>query len=281
MLAIPPALAARLIVIALGIGLLISLATGLNSLQAARNLPFYSLRRRATDEAIRYFVATGAFLIMAGIAGLIGRQTLTVAQVVLPSPTLPTSTTSATAMPPETATATDTPIPTATTGSPTATYTPSATPTETGTPQLPKAIITPIASPTVTPPADAVIGPISISPTLDYSLRQASEYFDQSGKTLYALFEYNNFAAGMQWSVVWYRDAKPIFTETIAWNDVPGGRGFWNLTLDDWPLGTYEVRLFAGDRWLRSKTFYVVEVLPTNTPRPSRTPRPPTDTPPP
>ena len=167
-----------------------------------------------------------------------------------------------------TPTRTQTFTPTATSGPPTITYTPSRTPTETGTPRLPAFIVTPIASPTVTPPAEAVVGRISISPLFDYPARQASDYFQPDGKTLYAVFDYNNFATGMQWSAVWYRDAAPIFIETLPWDAGTGGWGYSELALDPWPVGTYEVHIFAGERWLKSTTFYIVEELPTNTPQP-------------
>ena len=103
---------------------------------------------------------------------------------------------------------------------------------------------------------------------LEYPCRQASDYFDPTGKTLYAEFQYDNFATGMQWSAVWYRDAAPIFIETLPWDGPTGGWGYSELALDPWPVGTYEVRMFAGERWLRSATFYIVEQLPTNTPKP-------------
>jgi hypothetical protein len=267
MLPLHPELSVGLILVALGLGVVISLLAALAALSQAGRLPFYALRRRATDRATRYFIAAGTFLLMAVIAALFGRQALAVgvAQVAVPSAT-PTA--SMTPSPTLTPTTTETATQTATAGPPTATYTPSTTPTETGTPRLPLAIVTPILSGTVTPPANAVVGPLSITPIFDYPARKASDYFDQSGKTLYAVFDYNNFAGGMQWSAVWYRDTAPIFIETLAWDAGTGGWGFSEFHLDPWPPGTYEVRIFAGERWLRSKTFYVVEVLPTNTPRP-------------
>jgi hypothetical protein len=158
--------------------------------------------------------------------------------------------------------------PSATSGPPTLTYTPSRTPTETGTPRLPAFILKTIESPTVTPPANAVAGPLSITPILDYPAQQASEYFLPEGKTLYAVFEYNNFARGMQWSGVWYRDAAPIGIETLPWDGETGGWGYTELSLATWPVGTYEVRIFAGETWLRSATFFIVEEIPTNTPQP-------------
>src|SRR5262249_26472799 len=148
---------------------------------------------------------------------IVGPQALRVgvAEITVPTPTVTASITPTASLTPS---RTLTWTPSATRGPPTVTFTPSRTPTETGTPRLPAAIVTPIESPRLTPPANAVAGPLSITPIFDYPPRRASDYFDTSGKTLYAVFEYNNFARGMQWSAVWYRDAAPIFIETLPWD---------------------------------------------------------------
>ena len=262
-----PESAVRWILVALGIGILLSLATGLTAGREAQRLPFYALRRRATQRGLRYFLVAAIFGLMAALAWLVGPQALNVGVAEIAVPTF-TATPSASPTLTLSPTTTLTYAPSATSGPPTVTFTPSKTPTETGTARLPLAIVTPIPSTTVTPPAGAVISPISITPFFDYQARQASDYFDPTGKTLYAVFGYDNFATGMQWSAVWYRDAAPIFIETLAWDAGTGGWGYSELALDPWPVGTYEVRMFAGERWLRSATFYIVEQLPTNTPKP-------------
>lgn len=262
-----PETAVRWILIALGIGMVISLLAGVATGREAQRLPFYALRRRAILRGGRYFLVAAAFGLMAIIAWVVGPQALHVgvAEIAVPTATgTPSRTPTVTLSP----TASRTYTPSATLGPPTLTFTPSKTPTETGTPRLPQFILTPIPSGTVTPPANAVAGPLSITPIFDYPAQRASEYFDPTGKTLYAVFEYNNFARGMQWSAVWYRDAAPIFIETLPWDGETGGWGYSELNFDPWPLGTYEVRIFAGERWLRSTTFYIVEELPTNTPQP-------------
>jgi hypothetical protein len=262
-----PEMAVNLILITLGIGTVISLVAGVAAGREAQRLPFYALRRRALLRSGRYLVVAAAFALMAVIAWFVGSQAIDVgvAEIIPPTPTRTAT---------QTATATLSPTPSATftasvtAGPPTITYTPSKTPTETGTPRLPLLIVTPIESPTITPPANAVVGPVSISPIFDYPARQASQYFDPIGKTLYAVFEYNNFATGMQWSAVWYHDAAPIFIETLPWDGETGGWGYSELARDPWPLGTYEVHIFAGEQWLKSTTFFIVEELPTNTPPP-------------
>jgi len=285
-----PEVSVGLVLVVLGLGAAISLLAALRAQRRAGQLPFYALRRRASSRVNRYLYAAGAFFLTSVFVTLFGRQILGQTAATIAPPIFPTGNrlvpTSVTTNPvvetrlPEaaatltfSATPTDTSPPTLTSGSPTRlpeaiTFTPSATPTETGTPQLPVALVTPILSPTITPPAEAVVGPLSITPLFDYPARRASDYFDPSGKTLFAVFEYNNFAPGMQWSAVWYRDAAPIFIETLAWDGETGGWGFSELAYEQWPLGVYEVRIFAGDRWLRSKIFYIVEVLPTDTPPP-------------
>lgn len=262
-----PESAVRLILIALGVGLAISLLAGVTTGREAQRLPFYALRRQALVRATRYFVVAAVFGFMALIAWLVGPQALHVgvAEIAVPTATRTATRTATLTLSP---TASHTPTVTRTSGPPTLTFTPSRTPTETGTPRLPLFIVTPIISPTITPPAEAVAGPISITPIFDYPAQRASDYFDPTGKTLYAVFEYNNFAKGMQWSAVWYRDAAPIFIETLPWDGETGGWGYSELALDSWPVGTYEVRIFAGDRWLRSTTFFIIEQLPTNTPKP-------------
>jgi hypothetical protein len=262
-----PEVAVQWVLVALAVGTAISLVAALASWREVRRLPFYVLRRAATAQAVRYAIIAGVFALLAVLAWLFGPQALGVgvAEITVPTATgTPSRTPTATLRP----TITHTFTASATAGPPTLTFTPSRTPTETGTPRLPLALVTPIGSPTVTPPANAVAGPLAITPIFDYPARRASDYFDPAAKTLYAVFEYNNFARGMQWSAVWYRDAAPIFIETLAWDGETGGWGFSELTLDPWPLGTYEVHIFAGDRWLRSTTFYIVDELPTNTPQP-------------
>jgi hypothetical protein len=262
-----PESAVRWILVALGIGIVVSVLAGLAAWREAQRLPFYALRRRATQRGVRYFLVAAIFGLMAVIAWLFGPQALDVgvAEIAVPTDTLTPSASPTLTLSP---TITLTYTPSATSGPPTITFTPSKTPTETGTARLPLDIVTPIPSTTITPPADAVAGPISITPFFDYPARQASDYFDPTGKTLYAVFEYNNFAKGMQWSAVWYRDAAPIFIETLPWDGETGGWGYSELALDPWPTGTYEVRIFAGERWLRSTIFFIVEELPTNTPQP-------------
>ena len=262
-----PEAAVRWILVALAIGVAVSLAAAYSAWREAGRLPFYALRRRALARGVRYLISGGLFGLMAVLALLAGPQALSVGVAEM---TVPTATATASVTPTYTRspTITLTFTTSATSGPPTVTFTPSRTPTETGTPRLPAAIVTPISSPIVTPPANAVAGPLSITPIFDYPARRASDYFDPSIKTLYAVFEYNNFAKGMQWSAVWYRDAAPIFIETLPWDGETGGWGYSELSLDPWPVGAYEVHIFAGDRWLRSTTFFIVEELPTNTPVP-------------
>jgi hypothetical protein len=262
-----PEAAVRWILVALAIGVALSLLAALASWREVGRLPFYVLRRGATTRAVRYAVISGVLALLGALVWLFGPQALGVGVAEIAAPTA-TPTASLTPTPSLSPTITLIFTASATLGPPTPTFTPSRTPTETGTPRLPAAIVTPIGSPTVTPPPNAVVGPVSITPIFDYPARRASEYFDPTAKTLYAVFEYNNFARGMQWSAVWYRDAAPIFIETLPWDGETGGWGFSELALDPWPLGTYEVHIFAGDRWLRATTFFIVAELPTNTPQP-------------
>ncbi len=259
-------------------------AGGAFAIARARRLPYFQLRRQSLLRGWRLVLIGGGLLIAAGLVFGLGRRAV---QVVIPPTPIPTASLTPTLTPiPPTAAATSTitltpsdTLSPAPTSSPTLTLTPSDTSTSTASPSpaLPLALITPPGTLTVTPPAEAVASNIRFSLRNNCEVQGSRAYFDQVPKTIYAHFYYDNWLPGVEWSGVWYRDGVPIFAETRIWDGSTGGCGFtdYDNTKLWWPQGTYEVRIFVGERWLASNQFIVVLA----TPSPTFTPSPPTRTP--
>lgn len=281
----------RWVVWALAVGVLFSALAAAASFRESRRLPFFMLRRQALERGWRYVIFALTFIGCALTAQSLGANALrrmaaptpgtesqgdaaTPPPLLAASPTLtgaPTNTPAASPRPSLTPTITLTPTQT---GTPTDTPTPTASPT----PHLPLEFVTPIITSTITPDPEAVIGGLTMALN-PFNLRGRSEYFDPSEKTLYAVFNYNNWRRGVQWSGVWYRNGQLIYIETWPWDGSTGGySGFTSLHQDTWILGEYEVQIFIGDIWLDSVRFYVVEPEDFPTPTP-RAPRPPTAAP--
>lgn len=184
------------------------------------------------------------------------------------SPTLaasPPATPTRSAATPLTGAATAAPAP------PTATRTPpptaSATAGPSPTPALPAALVTrPADNLSVTPPADARIAGLRLSRFNDCaSERGVSATFTPLPKPLYALFYYDAWLPGVEWSNVWLHNGAPVLVETLVWDGSTGGCGFadYDAGGQDWPEGVYEVQIFIGERWLGSTTFTVYAQTPT------------------
>lgn len=277
------------------LGGVLAVAGGALTLAGARKRPYFQLRRQSLVRGWRLLMWGVGLLIAAGLVFTFGRRGVeaivppTLAPTASPTPTI-TLTPSQTSPPTETLT-------------PAPSFTPSDTPTTAAspTPALPLALVTPVGTLTVTPPAEAVAVDIRFSRRNNCLAQGSLEYFDQLPKTIYAHFYYDNWLPGAQWSGVWVRNGEPLYVETHIWDGSTGGCGFTNYDNGKlwWPVGTYEVQIFIGERWLVSRQFFVVLATPsptftpipptrtatsTRTPRPTatdtptRTPRPPTPT---
>jgi hypothetical protein len=265
--------------IALGIGIFISLLTGIFELARARNLPFFLLRRQATERGWRNIVI-GVFFTLLGLALLIGGKPLI--EIVVPPTITPTVSPTPTVTPTMTLSPTITLTP-SNTLPPTDTLTPSPTltPSETPTPGYPSNLITPIPEATVTADPEAIIGIITVAQdqTENGQPIGAAFEFDASVLTkLVALYSYDRMTNGVQTSTVWYRDGVPIYIDTDLWQ---GGTGGSTVIGDTCPLeqclflpGTYRVAIFVGDQLKRSADFVITGTPATRTSTPSNTPSP-------
>jgi hypothetical protein len=262
---------------------------GLLTLGGARRLRYFQVRRDAVLRGWGRLLTSVILFIAALLAMAFGmpmmrlampaaalaqlNQTLTpAAALIAPTDTAPPETATLT----ETATTTDTPGPT-----PTSTNSP--TPTISPTPILPAAFITAILTATVTPPSQATAVNLRFSTRNDCTVPDSQGIFDQLPKQIFAHFYYDSWLPGVQWSGVWLRDGKVIFTETHLWDGSTGGCGYsnYNNGKNWWDSGTYEVQIFVGNRWLVSNHFQVTGNAPTPTPSLSPTPTTPSATAPP
>lgn len=263
------------VTIALGIGIAISLLTGVMELSRARRLPFFLLRRQAIERGWRNILIAIAFILIGLAANIGGRPMIELVNPPTLTPTLsPTSSVTPTAS--LTPTITLTP---SNTLPPTDTLTPSPTqpPTQTPTPGYPYSRITNIPGATVTPGPEAVIGAITVA--VDYTRTWqpigAAFEFDAGALTrLFAIFTYNNMTNGVQVSTVWYHNGEPIYIDTALWEGGTGGYGAAACPLEIclFEAGNYRVAIFVGDALKQSADFVITGTPPTRTPLPSDTP---------
>ena len=251
---------------------IISLRSGILSIQSARRLTFYRLRRQRNRAGWR-FLLLGVLLF--GLAAWLGRYGEPVAyRYFPPSPTI-------------SLTPTITPIPSITltptiTLSPTITNTPSVsdTPTATSTPFVPPAIEALFKS-LITPNPDVVFSPLQFSTVYEnFECVVPATVFVNPIRSMTACFSYNNMQDGVQWTAIWYRDGELVHFETLPWDGGTGGIGFseWAPPPDKWSPGTYSVVIFVGLQRQTSGQFIVTgdapTPAPTGTPTPTTTPSP-------
>jgi len=246
------------------IGALWIFRSGLRTLQAARRLTFYRIKRqRVRSGWITLLVAIGLLASSVSLA-LYGEPVAY--RYFPPSPTI-------TLTPTTTLSPTITLSPTLTL-SPTITFTPAVTdtPTITVTPFIPPAIEVLFES-EVTPNPNAVISPLQF--TLDcsnFNEFATATVFQNPINYMCAVFSYDQMTPGAQWTALWLRDGKLIHYETIPWDGETGGYGFteWEAPASEWLPGTYEVQIFVGLDWKMVGQFLLEGDAPT--PIPTRTP---------
>lgn len=246
-----------------------SIRAAVKTMQTARKLSFYSLRKRHNITAWRLFFLA---LLLVGFAYWLpfyGEPMIY--EYFPPSPT-PTLTPTITPTPTITMTSTIT-VP------PTLTMTPSVsdTPTLTLTPFLPLAIEALFEGP-VTPNPDAVFTAIQFSTKFDgVNPVNPKTVFELPIKTMYGGFDYNNTIPGVQWTALWYRNAQLVCYETKPWDGGTGGIGGYSecsSPIGGWQPGQYEVQIFMGYEWKVVGRFVVLGDLstPTATGTPTLTP---------
>lgn len=253
---------------AAGLLLLAGLAltlSGLLALRRPRRALVFRRRHRAQMRGATRALFGVLLLGVACLASVFGQPAIEIFRPPTATPTvspMATATSSLTATPTLSPPPSQTPTPTITL-TPSATFTPSLTPTATlsPTPALPRAQVTfPAGTLTVTPPPQAVIANLRMSRfNACRSQSGVATKFSPNPKTLYALFDYNNWLPGVRWSNVWLYNGQPLLVETLLWDGSTGGCGYADFDNGGrpWPAGEWEVQIFIGDRWLDSTRFTI------------------------
>lgn len=254
--------------------------SGIRSIQSARKMTFYRLRKQRMSGGWRRLVISTFLLLFA--AWLVGFGEPVAYQYFPPSPT-PSLTPTITTIPTITLSPTITLTPTIT-DTPSVTDTPTITPT----PYIPPAIEALFDS-IVTPSPDAVFSPIQFSTVYEsFECIAPSTNFVNPISGMTACFSYNNMSPGVQWTALWYRENELVHYETLPWDGTTGGLGFsqWSPPPEMWQAGDYEVQIFVGLEWKVVGQFIVsgdpYTSTPSITPSPTVSPtitRTPTSTP--
>ncbi len=252
----------------LWVGGVITLLSGGLALRRARQRKLYfQVRRKAILQAWQSLMLGAGLLIASGLVGGFGQRGV---EVIFPPTVTPTPSNTPTPSPTATLSPTITLTPSQTLP-PSATLPPSITPTVTLTPTptapaLPIALITPPGAVIVTPPANAVSANLRVGRfNTCRSNGGVSEFFTPAPKTLYALFDYNNWLPGSQWTNVWLYNGAIVEVETLLWDGSTGGCGYadFDNRAQPWPEGAYEVQIFLGEIWMGSAPFFISARTPT------------------
>lgn len=248
------------------VGAYFAIRAAIRTMQAARKLSFYSLRKQQNASAWRLL---GLCIFLLSFAFWMPNYGEPLIYVYYPPSLTPSLT------PTITLTPTISLTPTITT-TPTLTHTPSVTdtPTPTSTPFLPSAIEALFTGP-VTPNPEAVFGAMQFSTNFDGLNAIAPQTtFQAPFQKIYGVFAYNNTIPGVQWSALWWRDTgvgerKLVCYETQPWNGGTGGGGGYTECQDPvggWLAGDYEVQIFMGYDWKVIGRFKVLGELTTSVP---------------
>jgi hypothetical protein len=243
---------------------LIFFRVGIRSIQSARRLTFYRLRRQRMSGGWRMLFSGMLMLVFAAWLGRFGEPIAY--RYFPPSPTA-------------SLTPTISPVPSITlsptiTLTPTITDTPSVTdtPTITPTPFIPPAIEALFES-QVTPNPDAVFSPLQFSTVYEnFECVAPSTSFVNPIQSMTACFSYNNITPGVQWTALWFRDGELVKYDTHVWGAIEGestgglGSSEWAPPPEMWLPGGYEVQIFVGQEWKVVGRFIVSGDPPTASP---------------
>ena len=190
----------------------------------SRGEPFFMIRRQKLEGGWRNIGFAFVFLLIAVSLNLAAKPLI---EIVIPPTLTPTISPTPTVTPTKTLTPTITLTPSLTLP-PTLTLTPSLTFTASpsATPPYPSNLITPPSGTLVPPNANAGVSAITIATgyTSRYVPLGAANQFDASKiSDLYALYTYDGFNEGMQYTEVWYKDGIPIYIFTERWIYSAGG----------------------------------------------------------
>jgi hypothetical protein len=246
------------VVVLLVVSVVITMRSGLRTIQLARKMTFYRLRRQREAGGWR-LIGIAFFMLM--IAILLPVYGLPIAYEYFPPSPTPSMT------PTITPVSTKTLIPTVTL-TPTITDTPLVTDTATitTTPSLPLAVLALFQS-SVTPDPGAVFSPLTFSTHIDNNLLpiDPATVFQNPITEIFATYNYRNMIPGVQWTAVWKRDGQEVCLETHPFRGVTGG--YDSASCKDpsggWQPGIYELQIFVGEDWKAIGRFLVQGNAPT------------------
>ena len=253
----------QLIAFLLYLIMLLSIYIGWRQIVAAKDIPYFLLRRESLAKGWRWMLFGFAVVSMGLIVQIFGSRAVHIL-----IPLTPTNT----SIPTTTLTPSITSTPTIT-FTPTVTSTPSDTPTltETSTPVLPPELGLLLIRETVTPSMKAVFSPIMVAARLDTNNLpiNPSDTFKNPLKKLYGAFTYDYLQDGIRWTAIWFLENEIVCLDTQVWDGGTGGSGFTDCLPDQWYAGNYEIQMFVGEQWKVSTRFMVVgePPTPTSTPR--------------
>lgn len=154
---------------------------------------------------------------------------------------------------------------------PSATFTPSVTPsftptpsrTPTPSPTVPvlEAIYTPV-TPYATPPADAWLGPLTVSAAIAANGVPSEEdvEFQEGQRVLYVSFDYDDMLNGILWRYIWFKNGEFYAGGTRVWEWQNRGRTyFYLLPPGGFSAGWYDVQVLLEEDIVRSTRFVIRE----------------------
>ena len=249
------------LVVIISIFALITVRSGLRTIQAARKMTFYRLRRQREAGGWRLLGLAVLLIVLAIALPVYG---LPVAYEYFPPSPTPTITPTITTVPTVTVTPTITLSPTITD---TALVT--DTPTITPTPSLPLAVLALFQS-SVTPDPGAIFSPLTFSRQIDNTLQpiDPATVFENPITEIFATYSYDKMVPGVQWTAVWYRNGTQVCLETHPFGGGPGGYDSASCAdpVGGWQPGIYEAEIFVGEEWKVVGRFLVEGNPPTATP---------------
>ena len=241
----------------LGALFIVSLVQVYTNLRRARQAPYFRIRRDSARRGWRWVI-----VLLATVGGMIGSLS---ARSIIPPPQ-GTLRTLFLAPPSPFPTIAPPPSPSSTAAFLQATQNPvEGSPTPALTPQTPAVEASPfistINSP-VTPSASAELAITGVSSgiTADRTPVDLSTSFPAGLPRVYYWFEFDNITEGISWSQVLLLNGSVIRSESEEWNRGESGTAYlWFGAQGGWPVGTYEIQFYLGDRLMSSVSYTVLD----------------------
>jgi type VI secretion system secreted protein VgrG len=238
----------------LGLGLLVSVYFGYQSIKVGLHLQFFRKRRDIIAHGWTLIFLAIGFGVFALIISRFGEPVAY--RYFPPSPTV-TSTPTITLTPTITMTPKDTLTPTIT---PTLQYT--------YTPGLPLQAQQTIQTP-VGPDTRAIFSSVQFASKLgkDGVVTDDVTSFPATVAHIYGGYSFDGMVLGVQWTAIWLLDNTPVYIETNAWKVGSGGYGYtdWDCSTGACVPGNYEVQIFVGSTWKNSGRFTITGAATTGT----------------